>query len=1172
FAMLMPMAWEKVPDLPPPIRAFYEYHAHVQEPWDGPAAVVFCDGRMVGATLDRNGLRPLRYAITDTGLIFASSEIGAVPCEPAQIVRVGKLGPGQLMALDLTTGEFFKSKQIKRRLAAQQPYVRRLQKLVNVPRLPKAAPVAVRPDLVARQVACGYTRDDSIFILKPMAINRSEPVGSMGDDTPPAVLSAHPRSLFGYFRQRFAEVTNPPIDPLREGLVMSLRMSLGRRGNALDAAPWQHPHVVLATPFLAPNQLDVLIRAAALPSARLETGWPTAAGPSGLASTLTRLQTAARQAVKGGAQLLVLSDRELPDTHAIIPAALAVGAVHHDLVRAGLRSEISLIIDSGEPRSVHDMAVLIGYGANVVCPHLALETVAHLGANDPARATANYIGALEKGLLKIMSKMGISTVDAYCGAQIFECIGLSSEVVAAYFTGTPAHLGGATLRDIARLVLRWQANATAGAARLTAPGFFKFKRGGELHAFAPDIVRKLQRALASTSERDFFDGFELYMQFVRATEERDPIHLRDLLDIRPAGPYPIPLNQVEPREALVQRFSTAAMSHGSLSSEAHETLAIAMNRLDSASNSGEGGERSERFGSERNSSIKQVASGRFGVTPAYLLAADELQIKMAQGAKPGEGGRLPGHKVTPEIASIRHARPGVTLISPPPQHDIYSIEDLSQLIFDLRQINPRAKISVKLVAQSGIGTIAAGVAKAGADVIVIAGRSGGTGAAPWSSIKHAGLPWEIGLVETQRALIRAGLRGRVRLRADGGFCTGRDVLFAALLGADEFSFGTSALVAAGCVLARTCHTNNCPVGVATQRADLRAKYTGTPEQVMTYFHFVAEELRRRLAALGETRLKHLIGRTDLLAQTVAGRKGEPPLDLRELLRPLPAKERRYLRRPNPTARLDGLNESLLAHAAQALHAGAPVNLRYSITNRTRAFGATLSGEIIRLHGPAGLPEGTVAVTCFGTAGQSFGAFCAPGVQLNLYGPANDYVGKGMAGGTIVITSDEEYRGEHPFLAGNTILYGATGGELFIAGRVGERFAVRNSGAFAIAEDVGDHGCEYMTGGTVVVLGTVGHNFAAGMTGGVAYVYDRAGHLAARLNRELVTQQPLATGEARQLARWLLRHAELTGSPLADQLLANWDEAQAYFACIRPKQPPAATVDAVAPFSRELTTA
>jgi glutamate synthase (ferredoxin) len=1015
-----------------------------------------------------------------------------------------------------------------------------------------------------------------------------EPVGSMGDDTPAAVLAERARPLYAYFKQRFAEVTNPPIDPLREELVMSLSFALGRRGNFLEEGP-QHAHLIrLASPVLTDEHLKTIrsLDDAMFASATLKALFPAAEGPHGMRAALDRLCRQAEAAVADDKVLLIISDRGVDEYTAPIPALLALGAVHQHLIRLGLRTSVSLIVESGEPREVHHLACLVGMGAEAINPYLALATVRNLAverdevrgrAEQPAEderrlpaelaelAEHNYIHALEKGLLKIMSKIGIATVDSYCGAQIFETLGLADAVVARCFTGTPTRLGGVGFDKLAADVLEHHDEAFANRLPLVAtrgslphPGFYKFKKDGEYHAFSPAVVHALQKAASG-------GDYAAYKAYSAMVHKRPPTELRDLLDIvcgRQAPdaadnhlPAAISVDEVESLEAIVTRFSTAAMSLGSTSSEAHATLAVAMNRIGGLSNSGEGGEDPERYGTERNSPIKQVASGRFGVTPAYLASAGELQIKMAQGSKPGEGGQLPGHKVTEEIARVRHTTPGVQLISPPPHHDIYSIEDLSQLIYDLKQVNPAAAVSVKLVAEAGVGTIAAGVAKGGADVILISGHSGGTGASPLSSIKNAGVNWELGLAETQQTLVLNGLRGRVRLRADGGLKTGHDVVIAALLGADEFSFGTAALVAEGCVMARTCHTNNCPVGIATQRADLRAKFTGTPEQVIHFFLHLAQEVREILALLGARTLDEIIGRTDLLRQVRRGGEADT-LDLTPLLERLDdaGDPIRNTQAWNGYVSTSELNQRLSTAAAAALEHGRPIKLQFAIGNCDRTVGATLAGAIGKRYGEDGLPEGTIRVAFSGSAGQSFGAFQAPGMCFVLEGEANDYVGKGMGGGTIIVRlpAAARYATHENTIIGNTVLYGATGGELFAAGRAGERFAVRNSGAVAVVEGLGDHGCEYMTGGAVLVLGSTGRNFAAGMTGGIAYVFDEDASFASRCNGELVELGRLDLEDEINIRGLLARHRELTGSPRAVALLDGWERVRAQFVRVAPR--------------------
>ncbi len=1188
LAMLIPSAWEKSPreSMPKPVHDFYRYHAALTEPWDGPAAVVFTDGRIVGAALDRNGLRPLRYVVCGDGLIAAASEAGAVPVRAARMTHKERLGPGQMFAVDTASGELLRDRELKDRLAAQQPYGQWLKQNLR-PVTNRAWPLAATrwPELNASrrsspnpqsplttdQSAFGYTHEELAVVIRPMVENRAEAVGSMGDDTPAAILSPKPRPLFSYFRQRFAEVTNPPIDYLREPHVMSLRVRLGARPNLLDETA-EHARVIeLESPFLADATLTRLRADSSRRPATLSTliAVGVCQRPNGLAHTLNLLCARAESAARSGSQLIILSDVGIDGEHTFIPSLLAVGAVHHHLLRAGLRGRVGLIVESGEPRDVHHFACLLGFGANALNPYLAIATAASLAENglSPARAIRNYLHAAEYGLFKIMSKMGITTVDAYCGAQVFECIGLANAVVARYFEGTPAHLGGLGLDELGKIVLAWQgrafpAGAQSAAPILDSPGFYKFKRDGETHAFSPEVVKALHRAVET-------NDYAEYKKFSALVSARPAVDFRDLLDFRRDAPVgrlgDVPserLYGVEPVELIVRRFSTAAMSHGALSKEAHETMAAAMNRLGSFSNSGEGGEDPARYHDERNDRIKQVASARFGVTASYLLSADELQIKMAQGSKPGEGGQLPSSKVTAEIAAIRHAQPGIMLISPPPHHDIYSIEDLAQLIYDLRQINPKAKISVKLVAQAGVGTIAAGVAKAGADIILISGHNGGTGASPLSSVKYAGVPWELGLADAQHALVNSGLRGRVRLRVDGGFRTGRDVVVAALMGADEFSFGTSAAVALGCVMARACHLNTCPAGIATQDPKLRAKFTAPPDHLAAYVRFVAEEAREILAGLGLQSVQEAIGRVDLLNQVSAGLDGQPPVDLSRLITPPDGGGRRaYVGDPNPLIGRAPLNRALLDAVMSAIETGDSVDLNVPITNRTRAFGALVAHEITKRFGDKGLPEGAITIRSRGSAGQSFGAFGVRGMSLRLRGEANDYVGKGLTGGQVVVAPSPAYRGHHPVLAGNAVLYGATGGEVFIAGRAGERFAVRNSGALAVVEGVGDLGCEDVTGGAVIVLGAIGRNFGAGMSGGLAYIWAASceqipnpnGQIPNWVNQSMVEIAPVEDADAEWLRERIARHAALTGSPRARSILAKFEPAE--FVKIVPRKEP-----------------
>ncbi len=1217
--MLVPRAWEHDPELPPSQRAFYHYHACLQEPWDGPAALAFTDGVIVGSALDRNGLRPARYVLLDDGTVIMSSEAGSVHIDEAKVLRKGRLGPGEMLAVDTSTGDVLTASDVAELLAQQKPYARWLDdnlvrfdalmarsSLLSLQAVEPPAPKASLngTGTTTRQLAFGYNREELVVILRPMWKAGNEAVGSMGDDTPVAALSHLPRSLFHYFYQRFAEVTNPPMDPLRETQVMSLAQRLGRRASLLARGPEVARLLELPGPVLT-NEAMAVVRDLGryLPTGRaedfrcvtLDTTWPAASGPEALKADLDRVTAEAVVAVQHGASLVVLSDRAVSRERAVIPSLLALSAVHQRLIAAGVRTHASLIVETGEARDVHHLAALVGYGASAVNPWLALETVAeevatggrHAEGVTPEQAVKNYCSALEKGLLKIMSKMGIAMVDSYCGAQIFEALGLSDELVEAYFPGTPNRLGGIGLAELACDVLAWHrlafpvegyGAASAGRsngmvqAGLESYGLFKVRRGGEYHTYNPDVVRALHEVVGlgrrkpgqSVPDQDLgpqaTGAPAAYARYAEMVQRRPAAQLHDLLDFVPRR-EPVPREEVEPVEDILRRFSTAAMSHGALSGITHETLAIAMNRLGGASNSGEGGEGEERYGTEANSKIKQVASGRFGVTPAYLMSAEELQIKMAQGSKPGEGGQLPGHKVSAEIARIRNTTPGVALISPPPHHDIYSIEDLAQLIFDLKQVNPEAIISVKLVAEAGVGTVAAGVAKGHADLIHISGNNGGTGASPLSSIKHAGGPWELGLAETQHTLLTNGLRSRVRVRVDGGFQSGRDVVMAAMLGADEFSFGTAALIAVGCKMARSCHTNTCPVGVATQRVDLVEKFPGQPEHLMIFMVQVAEEVRQWLAHLGYRSLNEVIGHTEMLQQVVHGTEAGH-MDLLPLLWvPDTGYPRRNVEPRNPLLVGSALGDQLAADVLEELdREGTPVFLRYAINNTDRTVGARLAGQLARRHGNAGLPNRSIVIEFEGTAGQSFGAFAVPGMHLWLTGQANDYAGKGLGGGEIVLRPqiDASYAWHDNVILGNTALYGATGGVLFAAGRAGERFAVRNSGARAVVEGVGDHGCEYMTGGVVVVLGSTGRNFGAGMTGGVAYVYDPEELLPGRVNPQLVVLQRVVRAEHEQELRQLVHlHFLLTGSPRGRQVLRGWAQELPYFWRVAPKEAVAA---------------
>ncbi len=1180
LAMLIPAAYQQaVGHMDDQIRSFYEYHALLTEPWDGPAAIAFTDGRLAGAALDRNGLRPMRYWVTGRGLVIAGSETGIVEIDRSDVVEKGRLGPGMMLAVDTAEGRLLHDAEIKGRLASRRPYRAWIDRHLVRPHERGVQPRTVQDwsrepvdeEFVRKQLAFGYGSEDIDRILVPMLRTAKEPVGSMGDDTPLAVLSDKPQLLYRYFKQRFAQVTNPPIDPLRERLVMSLNTAVGPRACILEEDESVAQMVKFSSPIISEAELDWLrsLDDPRFRSATLDCTFPVAEGPDGLERAVWRLCSEAEQAVDRGCTLLVLSDRGVNREHAPVPMLLAVGAVHHHLIRRGKRLQVSIICETGEVREDHHYACLIGYGASLICPYLAFAAVANLAAKydlEPVQALRNYKAAVEKGILKIMSKMGISTVSSYRGAQIFEVIGLSQEVVDRYFTGTVSRIQGASLTDIGRDVLRFHEEGYGvEKPKLFLRGVYRFSKRGEYHAYNPDVFKNLHEAVRT-------GNLEAYRRFAAAVDNRPPCNLRDLLTWKRA-PQPVPLSEVEPAEEIVKRFCTQAMSHGALSRECHELIAIAMNRLGGKSNSGEGGEDPIRFkpydrdmpelshaewhpkkGDWANSAIKQVASGRFGVTPYYLVSARELEIKMAQGSKPGEGGQIPGHKVSEEIARIRRSVPGVTLISPPPHHDIYSIEDLAQLIYDLKRVNPDARICVKLVSVSGVGTIAAGVAKGYADNILISGADGGTGASPLGSIKHAGIPWELGLRETQQVLVDNDLRGRVRLRVDGGLKSGRDVVMAALMGAEEFGFGTAAMIAAGCVMARQCHLNTCPVGVASQRVDLRKKFPGKPEHVVQYMLFVAEQVRMILAEMGFRRLEEIIGRVDLLEPRKDIKLPKTDnIDLSAILyNPDPEfrKPHRQVEprndRPEPEPPLD---ERIWHDCAQAVHTARPVRRDYVITNRDRSVGARLSGEIAKRYGEAGLPPGTIQLFFRGEAGQSFGAWCNRGMRLVLEGEAQDYVGKGMFGGEIVIRppAGARYAPQDSVIMGNTVMYGATGGTLYAAGIAGERLCVRNSGGKAVVEGCGDHGCEYMTNGVVVILGPTGRNFGAGMSGGIAYVLDLDGRFPERFNPAMVGLERVQDDVDAQLLRALVeRHLDRTGSQRARWVLENWDEAMGMF--------------------------
>ncbi|HVM21535.1 MAG TPA: glutamate synthase-related protein [Egibacteraceae bacterium] len=1209
MAMLVPQVWEGRRDVAPDVHDFYRYHAALIEPWDGPAGLVFSDGRRIAAALDRNGLRPLRYAVCEDGFVVCSSEVGAVRTGGHGAVRRSRLGPGQMLLIDPSAEQpLLEDEQLKARLASRRPYgewVREHQRTVT-PGRPIDAPA---DDLLSRQVAAGYTKEEETTVVRPMANDGKEPISSMGDDTALAALSDRPRTVYHYLKQRFAQVTNPPIDHLREWQVMSLRTQLGPRMPLLSEQPEAARLLELDGFVMYPQGLQDLVLSPQIPFAvaGLDATFATAEGPDGLGARLVTIAEEAVTAVGNGAGLLICSDRSVDAERAPVPALLAVGAIHHRLVAEGLRTQTSIICETDDARDTHSFACLLGYGADAVCPRLALESIAELAdagrlgrdAVSSGEAQEAYRHAVAEGVLKIMSKMGISTLDSYRSAQIFEAVGLGTDVVEAALQGTPSRVGGVTLLDLGVDVLARHAAAYGDSPKLDSPGFFKFKKGGEYHATNPDVVSALHEAVGLEGElaplqRESDDDLQAahllnratkegrwshYQRFAALVNDRPPAEPRDLIEPAPAadrGAEPVPVDQVEPATSIAQRFFTGAMSLGALSPEAHETLAQAMNLIGGSSNCGEGGEDAARFATrgtdrDRNSKAKQVASGRFGVTPTYLAYADEIQIKMAQGSKPGEGGQLPGHKVSELIARLRHTQPGVALISPPPHHDIYSIEDLAQLIYDLKQVNPFASVSVKLVSCAGVGTVAAGVVKGLADAVQIAGADGGTGASPLSSIKHAGLPWELGLAETQQTLVRNNLRGRVRLQVDGGFKTGRDVVVAALLGADEYGFGTAALLAEGCIMVRACHRDTCPVGVATQRPELRDKYRGTPEMVAAYLLFVAEEVRHHLAAMGLRSLDEAVGRADLLRpRHIEG----APLDMRPLLEREgdDTAVRSYQGSLPIQAPRSALGDRVFDDAFESLWDGTVLNLKYDIRNADRTVGARIGGAIgLEFGEGAGAPPGSVSVRFTGEAGQSFGAFLAPGVEFVLTGEANDYVGKGMAGGRIVIrppaddaglvtadrstgvdgvgSASDQYR---PVLLGNTVLYGATGGELFVAGRAGERFAVRNSGAWAVVEGTGDHACEYMTGGVVVVLGPTGSNVGAGMTGGECYVLDETSAVLARVNTQLVEARRPDSAQLTRLRTLIERHHELTGSQRAAEILATWEDAVAAFWRIAPR--------------------
>ena len=1221
MTLLIPEAWESHTLMDEKRRAFYEYHAAMMEPWDGPAAIAFTDGRQIGATLDRNGLRPARYLVTRDDLVVMASESGVLPIPEENIVKKWFLQPGKMFLIDLDQGRIIDDPELKETLSRQKPYQDWVERInIKLDDLPPPADIptpAYEASLLDRQQAFGYSQEDLKFVLEPFAHAGEEAIGSMGNDAPLAVLSNKNKSLFNYFRQLFAQVTNPPIDPIREQMVMSLVSFIGPKPNLLGINEINPPYrLEVSQPVLTATDMAKLRCIDSYTDDKLHSGeldicYPLAWGKEGVEARLASLCAEAEDAVQRGCGLLIVSDRKLDKDHVAIPALLATSAVHQHLVTKGLRTRVGLVVETGAVRETHHFALLAGYGAEAVHPYLALETLQKMAGNDEAaqaKVIKNYIKGIGKGLLKVMSKMGISTYMSYTGAQIFEAIGLQKQMVDKYFTGTSTQIEGLSVFEVMEEAIALHKLAFGDdpvlASLLDAGGDYAFRVRGEEHMWTPDSIAKLQHATRSGK-------YDTYKEYAKLINEQTRRHmtLRGLFEIKPAGPA-VPLDEVEPAKEIVKRFATGAMSLGSISTEAHTTLAIAMNRIGGKSNTGEGGEDPARFtpakagqtvsdiigdgriernlplkkGDSLRSAIKQVASARFGVTNEYLVNADQIQIKMAQGAKPGEGGQLPGHKVSEYIGFLRHSVPGVGLVSPPPHHDIYSIEDLAQLIHDLKNANAKASISVKLVAEVGVGTIAAGVTKAKADHLVISGHDGGTGASPISSVKYTGAPWEMGLAETQQTLVLNRLRGRVRIQADGQMKTGRDVLIAALLGADEVGFATAPLVVQGCIMMRKCHLNTCPVGVATQDPILRRRFSGQPEHVVNYFFFVAEELRELMAQIGIRSFDELIGRSDLLDmhKGIAHWKAKG-LDYHSLFH-------RADRPDEPVRHCEmqdhglesALDNRLIEQAKPALDKGKMVSIKHTVANTDRTVGAMLSGRIAEKYGYAGLPEDTIRIALSGTAGQSFGAFLAGGVTLKLIGQGNDYVGKGLSGGRLIVCPHADFSGETSanIIVGNTVLYGATEGEAFFAGVAGQRFAVRNSGASAVVEGVGDHGCEYMTGGTVVVLGATGRNFAAGMSGGVAFVFDEQGDFAAHCNTAQVALEPveeelsadkgqgsgnvpersgrfdarhLGMSDEALLKGLIEKHAKLTGSPHAKRILGNWASARARFIKVMPHE-------------------
>ena len=1172
--MLIPEAWENHESMSQVKKDFYRYHSCLMEPWDGPASIAFTDGRVIGAVLDRNGLRPSRYIVTDDDRVIMASEVGALEIAPERIVMKGRLEPGKMFLVDMEKGRIVDDEELKHEIASARPYGKWLgQYMVSLADLPEA-PEVPGPDhdtLLHRQMAFGYTLEDLKFILAPMGTAGEEAIGSMGTDTPLAVLSDRAQPLFNYFKQLFAQVTNPPLDAIREELVTSVFTGAGGEGNLLDPTPESCRQIALDIPVLDNDELarlKLLEGWRGFKSAIVPMLFVAADGARGLEEALRSMIDRACAAIEGGANLIILSDRGVSAEMAPIPSLLACSGLHHEMVRRGLRSRAGLVIECGDAREVHHFALLLGYGAGTINPYVAFETLDDMIGQgmitgiDHDEAVYRYRKAIKKGVVKVMSKMGISTIQSYRGAQIFEAIGLNEEFVRQYFDKTPSRVGGIGLEEVAEETLyhhhRAYASRDVRPVQLLEGGQYQWRRDGEFHLFNPETVFRLQHATQA-------GRYDIFKKYTRAVDEQTErlCTLRGLFAFKLDECSPVPIEEVEPVESIVKRFATGAMSYGSISAEAHETLAIAMNRLGGKSNTGEGGEDSERFkpmpnGDSRRSAIKQVASGRFGVTSEYLVNADELQIKMAQGAKPGEGGQLPGHKVWPWIAKVRHSTPGVGLISPPPHHDIYSIEDLAQLIYDLKNSNHKARISVKLVAEMGVGTVAAGVAKAHSDVVLISGHDGGTGASPLTSLKHAGIPWELGLAETQQTLVLNKLRDRIVVQTDGQLKTGRDVVIAALLGAEEYGFATAPLVVMGCIMMRVCHLDTCPVGIATQNPKLREKFRGRAEHVVNFFQFIAQEVRELMAQLGFRTIDEMIGRSDLL-------------DMRQAIDHYKARGLDFSKifyRPDvgPDVAVrkvkdqdHGIEQSLdwttlLPACRPALERGEPVTLELPIRNVNRTVGTILGSEVTRAYGGEGLPDDTIQIKFHGSAGQSFGAFIPRGITLTLEGDSNDYVGKGLSGGKIIVFPPRASRfvAEDNVLIGNVALYGATGGQAFIRGRAGERFCVRNSGSHAVVEGTGDHGCEYMTGGVALIIGPTGRNFAAGMSGGVAFVFDEEQDFAQHCNLGMVALEPMAEPEDIELVRDLLiQHAGYTGSAVAARLLKDWDWAIGKFVKVMP---------------------